>query len=327
MFVVAVPAAGVADECRWWEIGCKPAEKLGESAEKVGKNVETASENVYSAVNFWAQLIQWYHAGTPEQKEKARQIIQGVFGLSAPPTGEFAWEVELRVRGVDTSKTPLRVMILTDYDEPTVKELAMQIYQGQRVELNPQTIIGNKPPSPKDPASYLKSLEAIQSDIAKVAQPAFLPEGMSNFGCRKQYTGPSDQAAQRNANLAFTKCVANASAAQMAKAIMTLADDRVDLRADQLTAAAPWLGQPYITIIVPDSDLAAQPDLELELTIHAKGKADNVLPTFANNPREVPRVRLVQSPAYKSPDPTHGGVYRAFTLRLHEIPVSVAFAK
>jgi hypothetical protein len=115
---------------------------------------------------------------------------------------------------------------------------------------------------------------------------------------------------------ALSECVRGKEVEMQADAILALADDRVDLRADQLEMSVAWFGQRFVTIVIPERDLLAHPGVEIEMTIRDKNNPDVVIPSFDGNPREINPKMLIQLPTYKSIDPSHGGKYKAFTVSI-----------
>src|SRR5262245_20203650 len=67
--------------CRWWKdlLGiCSAGERIGLSIERSAAEL---GDSVFASFNYWAKLIQDYHAGTDEERKRARVIIEKVFGL------------------------------------------------------------------------------------------------------------------------------------------------------------------------------------------------------------------------------------------------------
>lgn len=304
---------------------CKAAEVAGkEAGEKAAKAVVDASENVFKSVNYFGSLIEDFYSSDPAKKERASKILKGVFG-EAFATSNMQWQVRLAFRGLDTTKSPLRVIILTDVTDPIDPVLTTDIHEARRVDWNPQTIRGNKPASPTDLAAYKKDMAAIQADIEVAISPvmAQLTQSTANFSTDLERVCLDKERKKRprsgSSGVTFEQirpCLQEEGTKRLAAVVLAVADDRVDLRADQLVATAPWLGQQFVTIVIPEGDLKAHPRLEMEMTIHDSSNVDIVAPAFQDNPREISAKRMLSSKSYMSLEPEHGGTYKAFTVAL-----------
>ena len=295
---------------------CTDTKMIKETGAQLGSDLKTSTDTMYSAVNFWSQLIQWYYAGTPEQKQKAQAILNGVFGTKDLNYAAFQWEVALSFRGIDTTKHSFQVAILPSYKQPSAEDLKKKIASGAAIDLNPTSIVANKPPSPSEPTAYYKTIEQVR-DAVKV-QSKGIAQQIGEAGAGSAYGECSSQNGENWTKSA--ECLTLKAQDRLATAILAVADRRLDLVADQPLATQPWLGEQWITLVIPTEDLASQPNLEV-LTIRAKDRSETVLPIFARHPRSISRYYLVNAPQFSSPDPAHGGQFSAFTMEMISVPV------
>ena len=313
-----VPSTALAEECEWWQdlIGiCSAGEQIREGIEE---GAERAGDAVFSTFNYWTKLIEDYHTGTAEEQKKARQIVTRVFGAADLTATPNPFQVRVEVSGVDTTKHPLRVAILTDYEQTagTVREV---IYKGVRSDFN-FVQLRQVPGAPADLGAYKRSLSAIRAEVAAAASAVGKHAVELDLGNQRANFLPKCASVHDGGFVVNQACRDTSQkllSENLVKAIMALADERIELRSNRLSVSAPWSGQPYVTIVVPEEDVKNHPKLAMIYTIHVTGKVDHALPPFVGNPGEISVERMRESPPFESEVPDHGGSYQIAPVVIH----------
>lgn len=328
-------------DCSWFSKLIGTCEIGKEAGEVAAKGAVVASENIYSSVNFWAKLIEDYHVGTPEKRERARQLLIKVFGVKEIE-GVNPFVVRFDFSGVNTTKHPFRVVVLRDFQEP---KLAEDIKRANRSDFNPAALQGVSPEEKTDFANYVKDLATVRVDIEKQlggplmdflvdkqvdamltdddkvkcgatrAGPILRLPGI-NFSAAGSPAGTGPSPVTVKYNQCIQAAAKSAATKKLASAITRLVDNKVHLRGTRLSFSVPYQGERFITLLIPEQDLIAQPGVSIEWVIHQAGYPDRVLPSFEENPYEISRQTMLSpsSPVFTSDRPDFGGKYRAFTV-------------
>ncbi len=335
-----------ANDCGW--IGdvlglCDAAEVIGkDAAEEVGKSVVAASENAYSAINFWAKLIQDYHTGSEEQQENARTLVRKVFGTdNLDATEPFLATFEFS--GFDTKQHPLRVAALSlARPDPTQK-----IKEARSVDFNFKSLRGRYPVEQVNHADYEKDIAKLRKHVGNQVGNfinALNSGGMPQLS--KSFNNSRLQADCSNVNSVegwythFGKhpmnCQSKAIPAgsprdivsqvktmwrhnrgardDLTSAIMSILDDKVHLKGARKRFSIPYQGQRHIALVIPSTDIANHRTLSANFTIHVKGQPDKTLPIYENNDWEISWASLDRAAEYESIRPDHGHTYKAYLM-------------
>lgn len=313
-FLCLVAAVCHADsDCGWIgeKVGlCAAARQAGADA---AKEIVKASENVFKSVNYFGSLVEDYNSTDAAKKARAMTILKSTFGDAFDVNKSAQWVVRLDVKGLDATQKPFRVIILKDHlaSDTTISK---DIKDATRSDWSTQVLRGAVPGAPDDPLAYKKSLDAIQTDIqARVLATIRAPIGLKNV-CGAEYVQkhPGIMGYQISA---LQPCIEEKQSQMWAAAVMALADDRIDLRAKQLEATAQWLGEPFITFVIPNDDLTSNSKIEMVMSITEKSNKDLVVPGFEHG-RQISARQMIAGTTYISSYPDDGGKYKAFTVRL-----------
>lgn len=311
-----------AEECSWYEILCAAAQKAGEKAAvEIRAGMIDSTDIAFSAINYWPWLIQKYHTGTPEEKARAKELVAKVFGASSIENAQ-PFEVTFSFEGIDTTRNKLDLIVLRDYAKPDLKT---KIKAGNTVDFNPFQVIGTPPGTKENYEQYLLDVESVRAKVRadlNAALPAIQWSGVVLRGegedpqtvCK----GLSEPAlyGRRQPCSDFVEWRAAAQAfPRLIDALMADVDRKVDKLAHRPKVTIPYEGYNFLTVVIDQEQLKAQPDLKLSYHIHVKGKPDSPIPLFTQ-PWTISAKTLLEYPVYASSRREHTGKYYGYTMDL-----------
>jgi len=252
--IVALRFTSAHAECPWYSKiigGCD----IGEAGKEVAENLPAAG---MKTVNYWGYLLEKYHAGTPDEKEWARKIIQGELGIDpANATAQKQFEIALTFTGIDTTSKHLHVTMLEDSADDAV--VAKSIQDGSRDAMSDFRAV-NWPVSIKalEEAVNVQQLKADLKEFAKAGPK------QSKIICFGGY--PGDPAAKKQCD----NCAAEQKEfdADFASEMVIRGVNPVSPRRTGAEVTFVWMLNPKIMILIPKHELDAQPNLELAVSVY-----------------------------------------------------------
>jgi hypothetical protein len=330
---VAAPLTARAADCGMiggWLGLCEAAAAAGrDAAIAAGRSVENAADTAFSAVNYWPWLIQKYHTGTEAEKKQARELISKVFGVDAIADAQ-PFQVTFYVEGVDTTQSPLDLIVLRDYTTPN---LATKIGNGNTSDFNAMPIVGSAPPAQESYETYIADVSAIRARLFNTfnaVDSSPLNWGGFLVGCSMNSPGQAvcqsleDGQTYSVCHVRPVACDSNVEWAKarrsldsMVDAIMFTVDPKVEKRANRPSVSIAYEGYNYLTLVFPEEQLRLQPKLSISFNVHLKGKPDDSIPIFEGNRWEISQASLIASNnVYESSRREHSGRYIAYLVDL-----------
>jgi len=282
-------------------------EGIGDAGKAVGEGIKDLSHSVFKSLNYWASLIEDFHTGSPERKKAARLIIAGVFGpIDESIDLSIDWDLQLRLGGFDSSVAPLRIAVMLD-TLSTIGTLEEHIKNASRADVNFRRVDGRHPPAPTNEEENRLAMEEFQRRVKEAAQKAahqiFFPAAGQEFlnslsrEDRRKYP-PSLEALEESEREKFEKSkdVVRYRRGLLAKELedlvmLSTVDQKAKPHPDRATITQPWWLQPFITLLVPKSDLEAHPNLQVSMIIHKHDDSEKRLRQF-HDEFEFPMKRL-----------------------------------
>jgi hypothetical protein len=317
--LVSFSQSSFADNCKFWQFNCvgeESAKQMKAAIDKLGENAVKSADVAFSAINYWPWLISKYHTGTPEEKANAQKIVKEVFGADSLE-GVQPFEITFNFEGIDSDKQKLSFILLRDYVDPDV---VGKVYAGNTIDFVPHLVTGKSWPVKESYASYVGDTAVVREKVRLALEGARAGSTtVFRFGgiAVRDHSKPLANVAaipmkatcvslDKNARghdangMGDVTCDthpawkdAHASEAKLVDAIMTVTDPKLDKLGSRPSLKFAYEGYKFLTLVFPEDELKANPQMKLGFTIHPKGKPDQPLPIMTTGPWERTQAQLL----------------------------------
>ena len=336
LILINLLASNAHADCSWYDLPCAAREAGREAAKEFSDGMVQSTDIVYSAINFWPWLIQKYHTGTEAEQKEARELVKKVFGVDSIEAAK-PFEITFQFEGIDTSENELDFILLRDYAKP---DLRQKIARGNTADFNSVSIIGVSPPHQDEYEEYLADVKSVESRVAQAVSDVigsgmvgysgvnvnYSNRALPRWACTNFVSGGEDtymapaglgSASQFTCGQHPDWQKANKAYLRLVSAIMLTIDPKIDKRANRPTASFAYEGYQYLTIVIPEAQLRAQPNLKIHFSIHVKDNIQKPIPLFEGNVWDIEQKSIAQQDRiFSSTRKEHDGRYYAYTIDL-----------
>lgn len=295
--LLSVPFSAHAGWFDWLDdpLGLNEAAKNAgaKAGAEAAEGMVKASRNITMTTNQFGQILSDYYGDNAQNKENARKLIEGAFGVDLKQTGKFEVEVTAAFENTNTTK-PLRsdIFFVNDESDSQVQGLlkTSTIFKGE--EINAPTLTST---TIDEARTQIRKLIDNRANYAGCPKPNIMTGGTIGGGQIRIVTNQP----------AIDKCEKDYENSAFADAILTpiIFTKTIPLKA---SFSRQYTGGKYAVLVIPSEDLQSAPsDLRINIIMHQQGDTTKTLSVFKSSPQRVD-INYMKQHIAKTDNTTYG---------------------